>query len=202
MNFDDFREDFEEIREDLEKAGDELQKGSRRKGAENQRKASEKMGNMAFAMRQMLEASDSGQNAENMRDLRQILKNLVFLSFSQEDILEKVRSTASGDPAYRMLSRQQQNLSEQSQVIRDSLYALARRAPELGNVVNNEILALEFNLVRSGELMGEGLYSQASANQQLVITAANNLALFLSDVLQSMEDQMSDAQGEDRKSVV
>lgn len=196
VNFDDFREDFEEIREDLEKAGDELQKGSRRKGAENQRKASEKMGNMAFAMRQMLEASDSGQNAENMRDLRQILKNLVFLSFSQEDILEKVRSTASGDPAYRMLSRQQQNLSEQSQVIRDSLYALARRAPELGNVVNNEILALEFNLVRSGELMGEGLYSQASANQQLVITAANNLALFLSDVLQSMEDQMSDAQGD------
>lgn len=200
LNFDDFKEEFEEIREDMQQSNEDLHKNNRKKSAGKRREASEKLGNMAFAMRQMLESNQSQENTENIRDLRQILKNLVHLSFSQEEILESVRGTSQGDPAFRVYSRQQRTLSEQSRVIRDSLYALANRSPEIGNVVNNEILAMEFNLVRAVELMGEGLFSQASANQQLVITAANNLALFLSDALQNMEDQMANSQpGDDSK---
>lgn len=196
VNFDDFREEFGEIREHLKKAGEEFGKSNRKKGSESHKNAGDQLGNMAFAMRQMLDAGNSKQNAENIRDLRQILKNLIHLSFSQEDIMEKVRSSSTGDPAYRVYSRQQKSISEQSRVIRDSLYALAKRSPEIGNVVNNEILALEFNLTRSEELMGEGIYFQAAASQQMVVTAANNLALFLSDALQNMENQQSDGQGE------
>lgn len=196
VNFDDFGEEFGEIREHLKKAGEEFGKSNRKKGSESHKNAGDQLGNMAFAMRQMLDAGNSKQNGENIRDLRQILKNLIHLSFSQEDIMEKVRSSSTGDPAYRVYSRQQKSISEQSRVIRDSLYALAKRSPEIGNVVNNEILALEFNLTRSEELMGEGIYFQAAASQQMVVTAANNLALFLSDALQNMENQQSDGQGE------
>jgi hypothetical protein len=98
----------------------------------------------------------------------------------------------------REFSREQRKLVEQSQVIKDSIYALGERTAAFGNVVNNELLALEINLVRSVELMGEGFYKQAGVNQQLVMTAVNNLALILSDALMQMEEQMAEGKAGDQ----
>ncbi len=173
---------------------EELQKKNRKKTSESMGNTSEKLRSLAFSMQQMINANKNQENAENMEVLKQILKNLVLFSFSQENILKGISGASASDPIMREYSRQQRTLGDQSQVIRDSLYALAERSPQVGNVVNNEILSMELNLRRSVELMGEGLYPQAGVNQQLVITAANNLALFLSDVLRQMEEQMANSQ--------
>lgn len=202
INFDEFKNEFNEIKENIRNSLQELQQNNRRNSSRSMQNTSEKLKNMAFSMQQMLNMSTMQQNMENIQNLKQILKNLLVLSFDQEDVLRGVSTTSGSDPVLIRLTRKQRELMNQSDVVKDSLYALARRAPQIGNIVNNELMSMSINLNRSSELMNEGLNSQALTNQQLVITATNNLALMLSEILQQMEDMMnnpqdgeSDAQG-------
>lgn len=192
--FDNFSQEFTDIKENMRNTLEELQKENKRNSSRSMQNSSEMLKNMAFAMQQMLNANTMQQNMENIRDLQQILKNLLVMSFGQEEILTGIGSAAGGDPDINRLTRKQRDLIRQSEVVKDSLYALAKRAPQIDNVVNNELLALNINLIRSSELLNEGLRSQAVTNQQLVLTAANNLALLLSDILKQIEEQMNNPQ--------
>lgn len=195
--FDEFKDEFNEIKENIRNSLQELQQNNRRNSSRSMQNTSEKLKNMAFAMQQMLNMNSQEQNMENIQVLQQILKNLLVLSFDQEDILTQVRTIASNDPVMTRLTRKQRDLIVQSEIIRDSLYALANRAPQIGNVINNELMSMAINLNRSSELMNEGTYPQSATNQQLVVTAANNLALMLSEVLEQIEDMMNNAQDGD-----
>lgn len=197
LNFDDFKNEFNEIKENIRNSLQELQQNNRRNSSRSMQNTSEKLKNMAFSMQQMLNSNQMQQNMENIQNLKQILKNLLVLSFDQEDVLRGVSTTSGSDPVLIRLTRKQRDLMTQSEVIKDSLYALANRAPQIGNVVNNELMAMTINLNRSSELMNEGLNSQALTNQQLVVTAANNLALMLSEILQQMEDMMNNSEDGD-----
>ncbi len=193
--FDDFNNEFNEIKENIRNSLKELQQNNRRNSSRSMQNTSEKLKNLAFGMQQMLNANEMEQNMENIQNLKQLLKNILVLSFEQEDVLRGIGNSTVNDPVWVQLTRKQSELVIQSEVIRDSLYALAIRAPQIGNVVNNELLAMAINLDRSSELMNEGNISHALSNQQLVITAANNLALMLSEILQQIEDQMMNSEG-------
>ena len=194
MILDDFKNEFNDIKENMRNSLRELQQNNRRNSSRSMQNTSEKLKNLAFNMQQMLNTNTMQQNMENIQNLKQILKNLLVLSFDQEDVLRGVSTSAGNDPALIGLTRKQRDLVIQSEIIKDSLYALAQRAPQVGNVINNELMSMSINLNRSSELMNEGLNSQALTNQQLVITAANNLALMLSEILQQIEDMMNNPQ--------
>lgn len=196
--FDDFKEEFREIKDNMNNSLLELGKKNKRRSSESMKETGKKLGNLAFAMQRMIDSNQMEENSENIQNLKQILKNLVLFSIRQEEVLSGVKATGDGDPVMREFSREQRKLVEQSQVIKDSIYALGERTAAFGNVVNNELLALEINLVRSVELMGEGFYKQAGVNQQLVMTAVNNLALILSDALMQMEEQMAEGKAGDQ----
>ncbi len=144
----------------------------------------------------MLDFSKNSEKKENITDLKQILKNLLNLSFGQEKILTGISSSLHIDPVIRKYVRDQKDLMDKSVVIKDSLYALAERSPEVGNLVNNELLNMELNLNRSTELLREGMFSQASTNQRLVLTSANNLTLMLSEILGNMEEKEGSMDGD------
>ena len=197
LNFDDFKEEFNDIKESFQQTISDLQKKNKKSSSGNMRDSSEKLKNLHFSMKQMLNSNKEEESGEDISILQQILKNLVHFSFRQESVLKEMKSVSFNDPALRQYVRQQRELSDLSKVIKDSLYALSLRAPQLGNLINNELVNIEINLNRSNELIGEGGYSQAGTHQQLVMTASNNLALFLSDVLRSMEEQLENAQASD-----
>lgn len=197
INFDEFKNEFNDIKENIRNSLQELQQNNRRNSSRSMQNTSEKLKNMAFSMQQMLNMSTMQQNMENIQNLKQILKNLLVLSFDQEDVLNRVSTASGSDPVLIRLTRKQRELMTQSEVVKDSLYALVSRAPQIGNIVNNELMSMSINLNRSSELMNEGLNSQALTNQQLVITATNNLALMLSEILQQMEDMMNNPQDGD-----
>lgn len=194
LNFDNFEQEFNDIKESIRNALQEMQQNNRRNSSGKMREASEKLKNLAYNMQQMLNTNSMQQNMENVQNIKQILKNLLVLSFEQENVLKGISSTGLRDPSMVLLNRQQRELISRSEIIKDSLYALSARAPQITGVVNNELLALSINLDRSSELMNDGLNAQATTHQQLVITAANNLALMLSDVLQQIEDMMNNPQ--------
>ena len=92
----------------------------------------------------------------------------------------------------------QKHIQDQSHVVKDSLYALAKRTPQINSMINNELLNMEFNLNKAIEEMNEGLYPNARSSQQFVMTSTNNLALLLNEALDNLEQQMADAQPGDQ----
>ncbi len=200
MNFDNFEQEIEDIKKGMENNRNEIQKQNRRKAGSGMKETSEKMKNTAFAMQQMLNSNTMQQNMENLANLRQILSNLVYLSFEQEDVLSKLSGIQSVDPTLSDINMQQKRIKDQSRIVKDSLYALAKRTPAINSMINNELLGMEMNLDKAIDQMGEGLYPNARISQQYVMTATNNLALLLNEALDNLEQQMANAQPGDQES--
>ena len=194
VNFDDFDEDFKDVEKSMEESQNELNKKNKKKSGASLKNSSEKLKNMAFGMQQMLDMNSSEENGENIENLKQILSNLIYLSFSQEDILTSLSGINSKDPVLIELNQKQKKIVNQSKIIKDSLYTLSMRVPQLTSIVNNELLSLEINLEKATNQMEEGLFGNARVSQQFVITAANNLALMLNEVLDNLEEQMKNSQ--------
>ena len=199
MNFDDFNEEFDEMDKSMEKSKNELQNKNRKKSGEGLKENSDKMKSTAFAMQQMLNSNTMQQNMENIQNLRQILSNLVYLSFEQERLLNELSGININDPSLNNMNRQQLRIKNQSQIVKDSLYALAKRTPQINSLVNNELISMEMNLDKSLDEMAEGLYPNARSSQQFVMTSANNLALMLNEALENLEKQMANAQPGDQQ---
>ena len=199
MNFDDFDEEFKDIDKSLEKSKEELSKKNKKKSAESTKNSSEKMQNLAFAMQQMLNMNTKEENMESIENLKQILSNLIFLSFSQEKVLADLNGIADKDPAIFQLNKDQKRIFEQSKIVKDSLYTLAMRTPQITSMVNNELLAMEINLNKANEEMQEALFPNARVSQQFVVTSLNNLALMLNEALENLENQMANSQPGDQE---
>lgn len=193
LNFDDFDEDFDEVEKSIENSKEELSKKNKKKSGSGLKNTSEKLENLAFGMQQMLDMNTMKQNMENIENLKQILSNLIFLSFSQEEIFSDLQGINSYDPLLVQLNERQKKILDESKIVKDSLYALAMRTPQITSMVNNELLAMELNLNKANQQMQEALFANARVSQLFVVTAINNLALMLNESLEKMEEQMANA---------
>jgi len=199
MNFDEFKEDFENVEESIEQSKENLEKKNRKKSSSSIRETSEKLKNMAFAMQQMLDMNSSEQNTENIQNLKQILSNLIYISFTQEDILNGLSEVDAKDPQLIQLNQEQKRIIDQSQIVKDSLYSLSMRTPQISNTVNNELVTMEMNLSKAASEMEEAKFKEAGSSQQFVITSANNLALLLNEALENMEKMQANAKPGDQQ---
>lgn len=199
MNFDDFNEDFDEIDKSIEESKQNLEKKNKKKSGSSIKRTSDQLKNMAFGMQQMLDINTQEQNKENIHNLRQILSNLILLSFTQEEVLIDLQGTSAKDPRLVPLNQKQKRIVDQSKIVRDSLYALAKRTPHISSLVNNELLTMELNLKKALEQMEEALFPNARSSQQFVVTATNNLALLLNESLEQLEKQQANSKPGDQQ---
>ncbi|MDD2380122.1 MAG: hypothetical protein PHV35_00335 [Mariniphaga sp.] len=198
LNFDDFDIEFNDIKESMEKSRNELQNKNRKRSNSGLNETSEKIRNTAFAMQQMLNSNKTEQNLENLQDLRQILSNLMYISFEQEEVLSRLSEIEFSDPDVQDYHLKQRKIKDQSQIVKDSLYALAKRTPQINSMVNNELIVMELHLEKALDQLSEGLIPNAGVSQQYVMTAANNLALLLNEALETLENQMAEGQSGDQ----
>ncbi|HYQ56485.1 MAG TPA: hypothetical protein VEP89_03980, partial [Draconibacterium sp.] len=199
MSFDDFDEEFEEIQKSTDESIENLDKKNKKKSDSSIQKTTEQMKNAAFAMQQMLDMNSTKQNQENIQNLRQILDNLILLSFNQEDVLTGLGGIDAKDPGLIELNQKQKKIKDQSKIVRDSLYTLAMRTPQISSVINNELVNMEINLTKAGEELEEAMFPQARSSQQFVITATNNLALLLNESLEQLEKMQANTQPGDQQ---
>ncbi len=188
----------EQIKEDMKESLDQLQKNNRSGANDQQQNSSDGMQQLSESLSSMQMQMQSQQNAENLENLRALLENLITLSFEQEDLMEELKKTERDDPRYVDLAQKQRKLKDDSKVIQDSLYALSKRVMALEAMVNKEISAINYNMGKSIELMGERSTALANSRQQLAMTSINNLALLLDEAVQSMQAQMQ-SQGQCNK---
>ena len=100
-------EEREEIKEDQEESQEEMKKSNSSKSAKKKKDAAQKMKKMAQAMSMEMESQEMEQMEEDMAALRQLLENLVGLSFEQEDLIEEVTKTTINTPRYVDLTQHQ-----------------------------------------------------------------------------------------------
>lgn len=181
----------EEISEELEKSKEELNKGNNKKSSESQKGASEKMKEMADAMQQMMNAMQQASTEEDMESLRQLLENLVILSLEEERLLDEFKITTINTPKYVQLVQDQFKLIDDSKLVEDSLYALAKRVFEIEAFITDEIKDINRNLDKAVKQLEDRNVNNATVSQQYVMTGYNNLALMLSEVLSQMQQQMA-----------
>lgn len=190
MDLDDFDEESNEIKDQMNEAKEQLEKNKEKKAGENQKGASEKMKQMANQLDAMQAQSNQEQQQEDIDMLRGILESLVSLSFSQEDVMNRLANIGDTDPAYQKQTRIQRKIIDDTKVVKDSLYALAKRQPKIASFIDKELNQIDVNQDLALEDIDERRRGMLKAHQQYVMTSYNNLALMLNESLQQMQQQM------------
>jgi len=182
------------IEQEMNNAGEQLQQKQNGKSSQSQKNAANQMNKMKQQMEQMQSDMESESNEENLEDLRQILDNLLKLSFDQEEVLEEVKKINKNNPQYKDLMKDQRKLIDDSRIIEDSLLALSKRMIELQSFVNKEVSAVKSNMETSLSFLEDRNVSMANQKQQYALTSINNLALLLSEAIDQMQQQMMQQQ--------
>lgn len=179
------------IKQHMDGASEQLDKNKKKKAGENQNNASEQMKMMARSMGDKLSAANMTQTMEDIDDIRQLLDNLVKLSFDQEELIAEVKKTTTDNPKFRDLVQHQHKLRNDAKLIEDSLVTLSKRVFQLEKFITDELYDMNREFDKSIYYMGERMKSMASASQQYIMTSANNLALMLNEIMEQMQNQMA-----------
>ncbi|MFV0541803.1 MAG: hypothetical protein ACK5MZ_11315 [Aestuariibaculum sp.] len=177
----------------------ENQNSSLQKAKQNQKKASEKMKQMAQQMQSAMAGMQSDQLQEDTETLRQILDNLLVFSFDQEALMENFSKIDVNHNKYATYLKRQYVLREHFEHIDDSLFALSLRQPSISETVNHEISELYYYIDKAMGALSDNYIYQGTSHQQFALTAANNLADFLSNTFENMQMQMSMGAGQGQK---
>ena len=101
------------------------------------------------------------------------------------------QKTKTTNPDFVSLVRKQQKLEDDSKIIEDSLYALSKRVVKIQSRINKEITLIKENMNYTTSFLEKRKTNKASEKQQFVMTSTNNLALLLSEILKSMQMDLS-----------
>lgn len=193
QDFNNPKEEMQSIEEDMNKSTDDLQNNKSQKAAQSQKRAAEKMEQLAQKMKAQQAEMQMQELDINMKALREILENLVKVSFDQENVMEELKKTNINDPKYLTLTQKQRALKDDLKMIEDSIFALSKKVIQIQSFVNKEIANINQNAEKSLENLGDRRTGEAASRQQYVMTSVNNLAVMLSEVLQQMQQEMMDA---------
>ena len=180
------------IDEAQDKAQENLDKGKNDKAGEQQQKAADEMKEAAKEMRDNLEKEMKKREEEDYKTLRQLLENLIVLSHDQEKTMTELKQQPSYTPKFIELSRNQQKIKRDAEMIEDSLLALSKRNIAIQSFVNTEISQRNNHMDKSLHWLSERNAYMAGADQQYVMTSVNNLAVMLSEALKNMQAKMNE----------
>ena len=157
--------------------------------AESQKKAAKDVKDMADALQQMQSMKQDEENELDLKAVRQLLKNIVSMSFSQEDVMNDVTHTNINSPDYVKLMSAQQKIKDNAAMVEDSLYALAKRVVQMQSFVTKEMHNINRNIKKSVTGLEDRNKAVSTTSQQYVMTGFNNLALMLSEVMEQLQQQ-------------
>ncbi|MEZ5172927.1 MAG: DUF4175 family protein [Bacteroidia bacterium] len=183
-----------EISDDMQNSSEDLKNNKSSKASKSQKNASQKMQEMSDKMKSMQQQSSEESLEEDVRKLREILENLLQVSFDQENLNKSLLKTDINNPKYVEINKEQKRLSDDTRMIEDSLFALSKRIMEISSFVNKEIASVHMNMDKAIGHMAERRTPQAAERQQYVMTSINNLALMLSELSEQMQQQLAQQQ--------
>ena len=191
QNIEDSQQEMQDIQEQQDGAKNEISKGQNQKAGKKQNRAAEKMKDLANKMKQNAQSGEMQEMEEDMATLRQILENLIGLSFNQESTMDEVGNTSANTPRYVELAQDQFKIKDDFRLVEDSLQALASRNFQMESVITAKVGEVKHAMKKSLEELEERRTNLATRYQQSSMKGMNDLALLLSDVMQQMQQQMA-----------
>lgn len=186
MALPDNKEEMNNINKDLNKALEQLKAQQTESAKKSQKSAAKKMQQLSKSMAQDMTAMEGESIDENIEDLRKIVDNLIIFSFEQEDLRDRFSASDVNHPQYANNLKQQHVLKEYFSHIDDSLYVLALRLVTMGTMIQKEVSDTHYYLDEALLNFADDKSDLGISNQQFVITASNNLANALGDLLENM----------------
>lgn len=180
----------EDVKKDMEKASEDLQKQNQSKAKPKQKSAAAKMKQMSQKMSQSMQSGDMEQMQEDAKLLRQILDNLLAFSFDEETLIKTTNTTQTRSLQLNKVLKKQQDLKLQFKHVDDSLFAVALRNPKITETILNEVGEIHYNLDKTLETLADNNIQKGASHQQYVLTSANRLADYLSNVQSEMNMEM------------
>lgn len=188
----DMPEDLQkEVQQEMEDSKKALQSKQNKKASEAQKKATKGMKEMGKMMADAMDSAEMEAMEEDLDALRDILENLIRLSFDQEALMKNFKSVSLQDPRFIKLGQEQLKLKDDAKVVEDSLYALANRVTQIQSFVTREVNDMKLYITESVQNVKDRKLNVATSKQQFAMTSMNNLALMLSDVFKQMQEQMA-----------
>ena len=195
-DMDEQKPDQQQTDQDMQDGEQQLSKNQNQKASQSQKAAAQRMQKMARKMKDQMSDDEEQKKQQNIDGLRDILDNLVTLSFDQEKLMKDFRVVDQTDPRFVQLGQTQRKLRDDSQIIQDSLYALAKKEPRIQSFVTREVGEMNGRMDESLTHIKQRDVPRATTTQQQAMTSINNLALMLSDALKQMQQDLQQMKGQ------
>lgn len=198
LNFEVDKQLMQQIEQNQKDAQNNLNKGKPKNASKEQNDAAQQLDKLSEQLSEEQQEMEQQDLAEDAEMIRRLLKNLVQLSFNQEDLIVKTRSTFIQDPQYQNIIALQNKIKSDFHNVEDSLRAIAKRQIAVAKMVNKNIADVNNNISRSlsglvemnQSFYGSSKNTTASASMQYTMTSFNNLALVMAESLDQMQNQM------------
>lgn len=191
MDSQEMDEQQKDVQENLQNSSQQLQKKKNKKASKSQKNAAQKMKEMSKEMKEMMQMNQMEQMKQDVKSMRQLLENLVDMSFDQEDLIDEVNITVKNTPTYVKLVQKQDKLKDDFRHIEDSLQALSKRVYQIEAFVTEKVTEVKKTLKKSVETLEERQKRTAVVQQQYTMTGVNDLALMLNEAMDQMQQQMA-----------
>ena len=187
-----------QVEQHQKEAQQSLQKGKNKDAGKQQQQAADDMEKLSEALAEAQVDAEQQDLAEDAEQVRQLLKNLVQLSFNQEELISDLNAIYIQDPKYQTIITRQNRVKDDFRNVEDSLRSMARRQLQVASAITKELGSVNSNISQSlsGLLdMNQSFYgtyrnTNAARPMQYSMTSLNNLALVLAESLDQMQNQM------------
>jgi hypothetical protein len=149
------------------------------------------MKSMSKKLRQQMQKMNKQSLQLNYKKVRQILENLIHFSKKQEALIKKFDKINNYNPQYVKYSSRQTRLKNETEMIEDSLKALSQKVMQIKTKVNREISDINYYMKKVRNHISNRRIGKIRSSQQYIMTAANNLAVMLSELMGKMQQQMA-----------
>ena len=187
----------EKIQEALKESEDT--KTDKNEKKKSQRKAAKELKDLSKQLQSAMMQMEGEMQEANEESLRIILENLLNFSFQQEHLMDQFSKIDVTHPDFGKELKNQNNLKTYFEHIDDSLYVLSMRLPEISVKIQTDLTEAHYNINQSLANFADNRFNNGVSNQQYVMTSVNNLADFLSDILNNMQQPKNPASGKGKK---
>ena len=189
----DINKEKEESSSSMEKSKDHLKKQENKKSSNKQQDAIENLEKISEKMKDLQSSCSNPAPMEDLETLRQILENLIYLSFEEEELINSISSLPKNSSNITKYIQLQKKLADDAKIIEDSLFALSKRVIQIEPIINKEINAINYNMEKAISEFEERKIKSGVSSQQFVMTSANNLSLLLSETLNQMQMDLANS---------
>jgi hypothetical protein len=184
-------EKMEATKEEMDNAKKKAKEGDSKEAAKSQKKAAKKMKEQASDMGSSMQAGEAKESGEDAKTLRQLLENLVNLSYDQEDLFKEVSPTVGNTPAITRIIRDQFKLEKDFKHIEDTLVALSKRNEDIESFVMDKVSEIKYNIKESITSLEERQIPEGQEKQRRTIKNVNDLAVMLNESLEKAQKKQA-----------